>query len=113
MDTKAPFASDSSWSFIDLAPILPPTDGGFWDLGFDGRYIYASPDYDGSIIARFDTTQTFTDLASWTTLDLLTLDTRARYFAGTVFDGRYLYLVPINGGNHVAARFDTYSGCAD
>jgi len=110
--TAKSFTTDAGWSFVDLQPMLPATVEGFQDVRFDGRYVYATPPIEGSVMARFDTHGSFTDLAAWSSLDLLTLDPRAERFYGSAFDGHYLYFAPEPGGHHVAARYDT-TACGD
>ena len=53
-----------------------------------------------------------TKAANWAAFDVTTLFPGAKGFAGAVFDGRYLYLMPNNNGaaDGVAARFDTQGG---
>lgn len=50
--------------------------------------------------------------SNWASFDLTSLFPGAKGFAGAVFDGRYLYLMPNNNGtpDGVAARFDTQGG---
>jgi hypothetical protein len=56
-DTQGDFASDTSWSRVDLAS-LPGGSAGTRRIGtvFDGRYIYVGPDSNG-IVQRFDAKQ--------------------------------------------------------
>jgi hypothetical protein len=75
---------------------------------------YLVPSHDGSydgLLVRHDTTQPFAAKGSWTTFDVSTVNPRARGFAGAVFDGRYVYLVPFNDDapdfSGVVARYDT------
>lgn len=93
--------------------------GQYFGSAFDGRWVYFIPagvttgsgSVQGStILTRYDTTREFRLASSWETLDLATLPSgtatigqdTAR-FAGAVFDGEFLYLIPNRG---VAARFD-------
>ena len=58
------------------------------------------------------TWSTLTDAALWSTFDLTTLFPGAKGFESSVFDGRYLYLVPNNNGavDGIVARYDTQGG---
>jgi hypothetical protein len=52
------------------------------------------------------------DMTKWSTFDVSTKNASAKGFNGTVFDGRYIYLVPFDNGNGsngdgVIARYDT------
>jgi hypothetical protein len=106
-DTQAAFGSVSSWSVFDTSTVNGSATG-FTAAAFDGRYVYFVPCYacgaTDSIVARFDTQATFGSAASWTTFDSTMVTANARRFGGSVFDGRYVYLVP--GGYDAVARFD-------
>jgi hypothetical protein len=106
-DTQAPFSSASSWTRFDATSVDPKARG-YHHAGFDGRYVYFSPSTDGTApsgrILRYDTERGFSAASSWSVFDLATVNTDAVGFTGTIFDGRFLYLVP-NSGTTVA-RFD-------
>ena len=110
-DTQAPF--DTGWSTYDVEKVDPNAHG-FIGGAFDGRYVYLIPNHDQTqplgVIARYDTTATFTASASWSTFDLTTVHPNALGFRGAIFDGRYIYCVPYEN-NSVAlglvARYDT------
>jgi hypothetical protein len=102
------FGSAASWAIFDTSTVNPPT-GTFLGATFDGRYVYLSPNANGPLLGtRYDTTSDFTAAPSWSTFDITTLPppvshVGTAYFAGAVFDGQYVYYVPIE--NQVA-RFD-------
>ncbi len=85
-------------------------------VAFDGKYAYFAPATGGALstdvstIVRVDTTSDFTNAASWSTFDTHNADATSGNFAGTVFDGRYVYFVPTatNAGTPVDARFVRY-----
>jgi hypothetical protein len=113
-DTRASFAGAGSWTAFDLSA-LDASAGGFRGAAFDGRYVYFVPynHADGSFsgtVSRYDTRASFDDKGGWSTFDVSTLKPAAAAFVGAVFDGQYIYLVPL-GGNGVAsgglARYDT------
>ncbi len=110
-DTTAALPSSASWSTFDGKALS--TDlyvGG----GFDGRFVYFAPGGLGgsnSVVLRHDTSSAagFSDGKSWTAFDLKSVSLGAKSYAGAVFDGRYLYLVPNVGSSPphgVVARFD-------
>ena len=87
---------------------------GFTGAGYDGRYLYLVPNYNGShhgTVARLDTQATFGDAGSWSTFNVATVNSAAKGFYGAGYDGRYLYLVPFNNGSYhgTVARLDTKS----
>jgi hypothetical protein len=63
-----------------------------------------------TVVAQYDTTGAFNDVASWTTFDVGSITTNGAEFVGAVFDGRYVYLVPngtMSGLLSLVARYDT------
>ncbi len=112
-DTQFAFTSAGSWSTLDLANVDAKA-AGFWGGGFDGRYIYLVPNDNGvaidGLVARYDTAaQSFTT-TSWKTFDTTSVNPEAVGFSCSVYDGRFMYLIPsINmvGTDGVVARYDT------
>jgi hypothetical protein len=116
LDTQGVFTNASSWAVFSIATIAP---GGQSFAGgvFDGRYVYYVPwstsTGPAAILTRYDTQAPFADAASWSTLNLKTLNPSAGGYHTAAFDGRYLYLVPgWTAPNPVwsstmLARFDT------
>jgi hypothetical protein len=113
-DTWSSFTSQTSWSTFDTATLGDQVKG-FLGATFDGRYVYFSPygysygDY-GSMVTRFDTLGSFTDVSSWSTFDTTRVSSRALGFFGASSDGRYDYFVPYNGDGSrggMIARYDT------
>lgn len=110
-DTQAPFAAPGSWSMFDMAAVSPGAVGFHGGL-FDGRYVYFVPHLGAApsgVVARYDTQGAFGVTGSWSVFDAAALSPGARGFAGGVFDGRYVYLVPGDNGSAsgLAARYDT------
>jgi len=116
-DTHLAFGTAASWEGFDIKTVNPNA-GGFVGGAFDGRYAYYVP-YGGAtdggvtgvsgVIARFDTSGTFTSASAWQSIDLTTLNPSAFGYATAAFDGRYLYLSPnlaAGAPGHVVARFD-------
>ncbi|MFW5439425.1 MAG: LamG-like jellyroll fold domain-containing protein, partial [Methylophilaceae bacterium] len=115
-DTQGDFETVSSWTTFD-----PGANGvgidpdGYREARFDGRYIYFSPNTNGtnyhSEVLRYDTLGTFNNVASWDTFDPLVAGvTTEQGYDGIEFDGRYMYFVPLyNGTNYhgEVVRYDT------
>jgi hypothetical protein len=60
------------------------------------------------VVVRFDTQAGFGSSGSWETFDVSTVNSAAKGFIGGAFDGRYVYLIPYNGGTSgTIARYDT------
>lgn len=113
-DTTLPFEDPSSWSTFDTTSLTGRARG-FYGARFDGRYIYFVPYYD-SVLVRYDTQATFASGGAWSVVDVATMVAgNGIGFAGAVFDGRYLYLVPlIDGAAAVGTvtRYDTQGALA-
>jgi len=111
-DTDGSFDISSSWLTHD-----PGTLGGYEGAVFDGRYIYFVPHWDEVVgshgeVLRYDTTNGFNDLDSWTAYDPGDdgLGTDPDGYVDAIFDGRYIYFGPnYNGpGFHgEVLRYDT------
>jgi len=111
-DTQATFAAAASWSYFDVAAV-DANAAHFAGLVFDGRYLYFVPNATTNAhAARYDTQAAFANAASWSTFDTTSLDPHAGGYRGGVFDGRYVYFVPVYGEGTsiyraVIARVDT------
>lgn len=95
-DISKPFATASSWTAFDLAPL---GTCGHRGATYDGKYLYFVPHYGVSgfngRILRFDPTKPFTSSSSYLVYDLATaINPNLSAFAGAVFDGRFVHLVP-------------------
>jgi hypothetical protein len=108
-DTTGAF--NASWSTPFDTTLIDSDAKAFGGAAFDGRYVYFVPSGGGAaakpIATRYDTTAPFSTVDSWSKFDMQPLDPPVKGFTGSVFDGRYLYLVPNSGG--VVARFDARS----
>ena len=103
------------------------TDGlncvGYFGAGFDGRYIYFSPEHhdDGAthgIVLRYDTHAPFDEAASYEAYDASdTSGLVCRGYYGAAFDGRYVYFSPrqidLVGPHSHLLRYDTESDFRD
>lgn len=107
-DTHKVFTSPSSWEAYDAG--LPVS---YQSAAFDGRYIYFAPGsgqdkekgHSGKVL-RYDTYSPFKEKSSWSVYDAgQTFGLKARDFDGAVFDGRYIYFVPLS--HSVVLRYDT------
>lgn len=116
-DTTASFTAGGSWTVFNAASVNAEAKG-FVGAGFDGRYVFFAPHYDGAVynseVVRFDTQGAgFTTASSWSAFDVSTVNTNARGFHGVGFDGQNIYMVPnasaagVTSG--VIARFNAKS----
>jgi hypothetical protein len=119
-DTKGTFTSPLAWEKFDTTTVNSGASGQQGAV-FDGRYVYFIPstnedspldggcysgDPDG-ILVRYDTMGQFTDKASWSVFDTSAIGSQTIGFAGGVFDGRYVYLIPLYSELGVVVRYDT------
>ncbi|MBF8263360.1 MAG: hypothetical protein HW387_1025 [Parachlamydiales bacterium] len=109
-DTTQSFTAAASYTCFDTLAVNSASKG-FISGVFDGRYVYLVPNNNGGRfgqITRYDTAQSFTAAASYTCFDTLAVSNASKGFEGGVFDGRYVYLVPNNGGlSGTITRYDT------
>ena len=122
-DSQGDFAARTSWTAysVQKAGVVSQPIG-YVRAVFDGRYVYFVPHIlqDGSMrstgqILRLDTTQDFIERHAWSVFDPGDhgIGADADGFAGAVFDGRYLYFVPLDavgggaGYNGEVIRYDT------
>jgi hypothetical protein len=129
LDLSGPWAAGSAWSTffmgsLDAGPdtgLDAGTDAGllsyvgYFGGTFDGRYAYFAPGFFqgvgfGNVVVRVDTLAPFTDAGSWATFDMTSLDAGPRSCAGAVFDGHYVYFVPLKDATVV--RFEARSAWA-
>lgn len=108
-DTQQVFANASSWSQFDTTQLLAtPLATSFSGSMFDGRYVYFVPGKINAdqLLLRVDTQADFTAASSWSTFNILSTGAgpEGSTFAGAVFDGRYLYVLPTQDPS--IARFD-------
>lgn len=91
------FDDPQNWSFIDLTSIHPLANG-FVGGGFDGRYLYLAPYFNGierhGIVLCADTTKNVLDPFNWKTFDLTTLHPDNRGFFGAVVHNDFVYMLP-------------------
>jgi hypothetical protein len=116
-DTQGGFDANGSWTTYTV----PSNAIGYQGGTFDGRYVYFAPGEDdgdddaggdgSGLVLRYDTQGGFTSSASWSSFDTTKADgslaSEAAGYRGAVFDGRYVYLVPVDLTANVAARYDT------
>jgi hypothetical protein len=102
-DTTQPFISTSSYTAFNVLQISPQTL--FGSGVYDGRYIYFVPIQGGGsvTILRYDTTLPFTATRSFTAFGLTRISVFSTY-VGAVFDGRYVYGIPLST---IMFRYDT------
>ena len=111
-DTHSDFSDRASWEAYDIGLAHSHQSS-----IFDGRYLYLCPGYSsnediplgehhrsGKII-RMDSSGDFKDKSTYRVFDTQQIEPEAACFDGGVFDGRYIYFVPLSTG--VALRHDT------
>ena len=113
-DTEQPFMAASSYTVFNVLLVDPSNKAQQIGGVYDGRYIYFGhseyPPALGSTIVRFDTTQSFNSLSSYT---CLRINDRISY-RGAIFDGRYVYFAPSystpTSSSGTIVRLDAYTG---
>lgn len=106
-DPRLSFTDPASWQAFDAG--LPVSYQG---AAFDGRYIYFVPGYhagqpSGKVL-RYDTQGAFGAKTSYAVYDAgQTGGLETRCYDGAVFDGRYVYFVPLDNHGNVL-RYDTH-----
>lgn len=119
-DTTLEFKDSRSWQAQDAGNPVS-----YQGAAFDGRYIYFCPGYEhvstpaddknyqwsgvtvSGKVLRYDTHGDFTAAASYSTYDASqTSGLETRCYDGAVFDGRYIYFVPLESLGLVL-RYDT------
>ncbi len=93
---------------------------------FDGRYVYFAPiaSYTGqedSLFVRYDTRSSFSAAAAWQTLSTHDVGVESITFYGSVFDGRYVYYIPVDDHRDTGTvvpgtqltRYDTHGAFTD
>ena len=101
-------AGDMTWELFDPSQVSGFNVQPYYAGGaFDGRFVYFVGT--GHYVLRYDTTGGgFADPTAWTGTNVSALAA----FAGAVFDGRYVTLVPaVRGGvtTAIAVRYDTHA----
>lgn len=98
---------------FDLQALTGKSNAGYLGPVFDGRYLYLPPTFDSdgngiipnSVTVRYDTKAPFDAVTSYEKLDLETIKTSAKGYAGGVFDGRFVYFAP--AFSSIIMRVDT------
>jgi hypothetical protein len=91
-DTRAPFDASSSWSSFDPTTVHAGTHA-IRGVVFDGQRVWFGAG-DDAVALQYDSSGTFADPASWTTLDLRSLVPSTWELVGigpASFDGRNVY----------------------
>lgn len=119
-DIKEDFMKKKAWSAYNAG-----LNVSYQSAGFDGRYIYFAPGYEGAYsvtsllpdykgekgdsgkVLRYDTNGNFSDPASYAVYDAGdTGGLNSRCYDGVVFDGRYIYFIPLEPIG-IVLRYDT------
>lgn len=108
-DSTLALSAASSWISLDLTTINPSASG-FGGQGFDGRYLYLTPQ-SGSTALRYDTQADITAAGSWEAFDLSVLNSSAGVsINNAIFAGNYVYFTPLY--NRIA-RYDVRHAFTD
>ncbi len=103
-------AITAGWKKFDTAAGIAAGATKFQTAGFDGTRVYFIPANGGagSTIVTYDTKTGTFDTAGlwWDKYDLTQVNSAAKGYTGSAFDGRYLHLAPAFGGS-IALRYDT------
>ena len=113
-DRLGDFKDPASWSAYDVG-----ADVTHQGAAFDGRYIYFAPGYkteepnmSGEVL-RYDTEAALKDANSYAVYDVSDIcGANLTTYDGAVFDGRYVYFVPLNSPQGML-RYDTTGGFTD
>ena len=108
-DTRQPFQQAGSWSVYDADGTRGLHTVGYFGCVYDGRYAYFAPHFDGTgyhgRALRYDTRAPFASANAWEAYDAgNTGGLNCKGYAGGVFDGRYVYYVPLRDGADLTNR---------
>jgi hypothetical protein len=103
------FSSTTRWEQIAMSSAQggATITGAYHGCAFDGRYIYFSAS-DSVTFIRYDTTQLFSDITSWTQYAVSSAQggaVVANAYRGMVFDGKYVYFIIEDSSTFI--RYDT------
>ena len=105
-DAAGAFTTPGSWSKFDIASLNPAAKG-FGGAAFDGKYVYYVPytsAQPSGVVARFDTTQSFSAVSAWSLYDIAALAASSTGYAGATIASGNIYLAPALSFNGLAAR---------
>ncbi len=110
-DTTKPFKSASSWEAFDASSTGGLTCKGYIGGGFDGQFVYFSPNYNGTayhgVALRYDTTKPFKDSSSWTAFDAGSIGGLVtKGFYGAIIDEDFVYFSPYTTSYPNAVRYN-------
>jgi hypothetical protein len=101
------FTTSSLWTTFDTTKVNAASKG-FQGIETDGRYLYLTPNANGALVTRYDSTlpSSFTDqTTAWSTFDTTTINPNAKNFSGGTNDGQYVYFAPSKNG--VVAQYNS------
>ncbi len=105
------FTTAADWETMDMSTAQGAAvlDGGYFEAGFDGRYVYFMP-FNSDTFLRFDTQGTsFATVGDWQRMNMSTAQgantINAAYKGSPTFDGQYIYFTPYNSNTFLS--FDT------
>jgi hypothetical protein len=111
LDTQQSFHGGDAYSYFDAAASLGPECACFDGAVFDGRHVYFAP-LERGVVLRYHVAGAFSSADSWESHALSQIaGPDGGACVGTIFDGRYVYLVPY--GHSMVIRHDTEGGFSD
>ena len=93
-DTTSRFDFSTAWTTFGTGE-LPYSAQGMTGPVFDGRYVHFLPGRSGGGPVSYDTQGDFSSPASWLSMSVTLFGIDFGGGAGGVFDGRYVYVIPI------------------
>jgi hypothetical protein len=93
-DTTSKFDDLASWATFGTGD-LPYSAQGMTGPVFDGRYVHFLPGRSGGGPVSYDTQGDFSSPASWLSMSVSLFGIDFGAGAGGVFDGRYVYVIPV------------------
>jgi hypothetical protein len=106
-DLSGPFAASASWSSFDVQSLGSAIGNRYEGAVVAGDFVYFVPNLGSTLMRCRARSLSFGAKATWTAFDLQSVGAPGA-FDGAVFDGRYLYLVPVDDpSSATVARYDT------
>ena len=115
-NTTSSFTANSSYQLFDSKANISSLCCGFAYVAYDGRFVYYAPylylnstSFFSGVILRYDTSGSFTSASSYQSFDVTRINAAAVCILYPLFDGRFMYFIPHNGGPWWVRYDTTYS----
>lgn len=107
-DVNQAFSSSASYSNFTISS-LNSQSSTFNGGAFDGQYVYCVPGATLSgLVVRYNTNALFSISSSYSIFNTQAVQSNSVNFAGSVFDGRYIYYVPGAGALTASGQITRY-----